>query len=278
MSKICRALKNIFTGKGSRPAYATISFLMTIAPNECLYVYVFDEKWSVAVNILLNKLVASLAIFTIFRVASGIIHICKKKVSLIWDDYKVIIEYGNLIEVKDGMKVISFDECFTSKIGDAPNEIKETSVCGQYLIKNKDIIIDDIIQEARIKPLRGKSAYRGLTKYEPGTSVLFNGDLLMAFAKLDENGRAYMSYEDYLKCLNKMWEEVNNYHGTRDVYIPVLGSLLTQFDKSLTQQQLVDTILDSYRLSPYKLKNPFKLHIVCKRREGFDINEVWGVK
>ena len=45
-------------------------------------------------------------------------------------------------------------------------------------------------------------------------------------------------------------------------------------NESLTQQKLLDIIIKSYSLSQHKLKLPCKLHIICKEREGFSLNEI----
>lgn len=68
------------------------------------------------------------------------------------------------------------------------------------------------------------------------------------------------------------------HHGTSDVYMPILGSKIVRFDKELSQQELLDTIIASYRVSPYKLKESYSLHIVCRERKDFSLNDVFGVK
>ena len=62
-------------------------------------------------------------------------------------------------------------------------------------------------------------------------------------------------------CLGKdnLWQQIDLYHGTEDVYIPRLESKIVRFDKELTQQQLLDIIIASYRLS----SNKMKLHASC---------------
>ena len=43
-------------------------------------------------------------------------------------------------------------------------------------------------------------------------------------------------------------------------------------------KELLDTMISSYRLSPKKMKKPYKLHIVCREREGFSLNDIFGVE
>ena len=117
-----------------------------------------------------------------------------------------------------------------------------------------------------------------MDRYASGT-IVPNGDyLLMAFAKLNQNGLGHLTYDEYLECLNSLWEQIDLWHGTSDVYVPILGSKITRFDKELTQQELLDTMISSYRLSPKKMKKPYKLHIVCREREGFSLNDIFGVE
>ena len=98
----------------------------------------------------------------------------------------------------------------------------------------------------------------------------------MAFAKLDEDGRGqFFSRDEYLDCLSILWNEIDKYYGQNDVCIPVLGAGLTRIgDKILTQQELLDIIIASYKLSSHKLKLPCQLHIVCKRNDNFSLNKI----
>ena len=138
--------------------------------------------------------------------------------------------------------------------------------------------MQELLDKAGIKPERGKSQFKGMDRYASGT-IVPNGDyLLMAFAKLDQNGLGHLTYDEYLECLNTLWEQIDLWHGISDVYVPILGSKITRFDKELTQQELLDTMISSYRLSPKKMKNPYKLYIVCREREGFSLNDIFGVK
>lgn len=98
----------------------------------------------------------------------------------------------------------------------------------------------------------------------------------MAFAKLDERGaRKFFSYQEYLDCLSNLWKEINIYYGQKDVCIPILGSGLTRInDASLNQQELLEIIILSYKLSPYKIKKTYKLCIICKENDDFSLNKI----
>ena len=177
--------------------------------------------------------------------------------------------------LKNCKKVISFDECFTTEVGELPHQIKPTSICGQFLSRHPDVDIPFLINSAGIKPLKKHSEYAGKDCYISGTLLPFGEYLLMAFGKLNSDGRANITRKEYTDSLSKLWQEIDKYFNQCDVVIPVLGAGITRFkDVSLNQQQLVDVIIASYRLSPYKIKPPHKLRIICAKTDGFSLNKI----
>ena len=90
------------------------------------------------------------------------------------------------------------------------------------------------------------------------------------------------AYDDLMILLNlandgnyNMWKEIDKYYGQKDVCIPILGSGVTRINGiSLTQQELLDLIIYSYKLSPYKIKVPYKLYIICKKKDNFSLNKI----
>ena len=205
----------------------------------------------------------------------------RKKVSIKGNNYKITVEYGDLFKIKNCKRVISFDECFSTHVGAAPADIKETSICGQYLIANPNLNIQQLIADSQLKSLKSKSKYRNKERYESGRIVSNGDDLLLAFAKLDKDGLARFSKRDeYLECLSTLWEEIDKYYGQQDVCIPILGAGLCRFEggsgASISQQDLLDMIIWSYRLSSHKIKAPYKLRIICKRDKDFSINNISG--
>lgn len=75
-----------------------------------------------------------------------------------------------------------------------------------------------------------------------------------------------------------MWEELHKYYNQQDISISILGSGQTYIDDnsgtSLSQQELLDIIILSYKLSPHKIKYPHKLRIICRKSDGFSLNEI----
>ena len=106
--------------------------------------------------------------------------------------------------------------------------------------------------------------------------VPFGDDLLLAFAKLNADGRAYFpTREAYLNSLAVMWSEIHKYYQQKDICIPVLGGGLTSIgEKKPTQQELVDLIIESYRLFAQKIMNPQKLRIICRRKDDISLSKI----
>lgn len=102
--------------------------------------------------------------------------------------------------------------------------------------------------------------------------------MLLAFAKLDKNGLGRLTRDEYLKCLSVLWEEIDKYYGQKDVCIPILGAGLTRFDggsgASIPQQELLDMMIWSYKLSSHKIKSPYKLRIICRRSDDFSLDKI----
>lgn len=218
---------------------------------------------------LFYKLLCFIIIFILIVFGYVIFYVARHKVKIRGNDYYVEIRYSDLFDIKNSIPVVNSDECFSSKLGDAPGEIKVSSIYGQYLLKNPSLDIDEIINKNDIRPERSHSDYNNQKCYTPGT-ILYNSDaLILAFARLDKNGCAkFHSLEDYMSCLSYMWQEIRSKHGDKDVAIPILGSGRTKIDGvSLSKQEILDYFILSYKLSCYKLQRNYKLIICCNRGE-----------
>ena len=265
-----------FSNKGSTAAYAIITAIFTLVPEEVFQNGFIQCTWSVTAVILINRLIFCAVVLLLTNAAYQYYRKHRKTVTIKNKTYAIKVEYGDLLTISEGKKVINFDECYNTNVGDRPEDIKADSVCGQYLTKYPIQDMQHLIDVTGVKP-SGKSSFSQKDSYTQGTIIPRGDFLLMAFAKLDKDGRGRMTYSQYLDCLNTLWTQIDLYHGTDDVYMPILGSRITRFDRELTQQELLDIMIASYRLSTKKLQLPNTLHIVCKEREGFSLNDVYGV-
>jgi len=199
----------------------------------------------------------------------------RKNITVKGHNYKVIVEYGDIFNAQNCKRVINFDECFSTEIGEAPFQIKPSSICGQFLQKNPNINVPVLLSNSGLKPQRKLSDFNSKKCFESGSLVPCGEYLLMAFGKLNKDGRAVMTREEYIESLNTLWREIDKHYTQTDVAIPVLGAGITRFKgEMLTQQQLIDIIVASYQISPYKIKEPNSLHIICKKRGDFSLNKV----
>lgn len=275
--------------KSLKCALAIITFIFTVVPEsyftkicpipECaIENSAFLEKYYNVICPISSRIVAFLAVWIISMLFCLFIRCVQWWKTIKGENYIIRIEYGNILNKQKCKRVIHFDECFTTDIGDQPEKIKETSLCGQYLKDHTCLDIPKLIEEAKLKPLDEKSRFKEKTKYQSGRMIPYGDDLLMAFAELDESGRGVMTRESYLNCLSVMWQEIDKYYAQHDVCIPILGAGITRFESasgaSYSPQELLNLMILSYKLSSYKIKAPYKLRIISKRTAGISLDRI----
>ena len=260
-------------------AFSIAMAVFTLLPESVFKVSNFGIELYGDESIILGRVIL-IGFIALVSIAAYLLFL-RKRNSILLDDDECIIEvkYGNILEESNCKRVISFDECFTVHVGDAPEDVKASSICGQYLCSNPDLDIKTLIERSGKTPEPKPSRFGNKACYAPGSIVPKGDELLVAFAKLNEDGRAEFSHrKEYLDCLERLWSEIHKYCDQKDVAIPILGSGLTNFSggsgKPLNQQELLNMIIRSYKLSANKIKRPQKLRIVCKRQEGFSLNKI----
>lgn len=257
--------------------FTVLSILFTFIPEKYFEILPLKLHISVERNILINRIFTFVVIFIVIFIVYCIRMKKRKGIVIKGKNYKIIVQYGDLLEMNNCKKLISFDECFTTDVGDAPGQIKRGSICGQYLTSNPSVAqnISNLITESGLKPAKEKSKFESKQKYESG-SIVPNGDyLLMSFAKLNQYGKGELTREEYWNSLGLMWREIDKYYSYKDVCIPILGSGITRVSQDeYSQQQLLDLMIESYKLSAYKVKAKNKLYIICKEADGFDLNNI----
>ncbi len=169
-------------------ASTLISIAFLFIPENLFEKYKFMPNMSDEINIIVNRIVFILGIIIISIAVSLIYMYLRKKIKIKGKNYIIQIEYGDINKIKKYKKVINFDECYTTTVGNAPSDIKPTSICGQYLLKNPNININQLIHNANLKASKTKSKFQGKVRYDSGKLVPNGEYLLMAFAKLDKNG------------------------------------------------------------------------------------------
>lgn len=256
-------------------AVYAISLVFTLVPESFFEQYKLFEKLSTETNTIINRLIAFAAVMALIAVVHAIFLCLRWSVRIKGKNYSIKVSYGDIFKQKNAKIVIPFDECFTTAVGTAPDEIKPTSICGQYLLKHPIGSMAPLLEKAKLMPIDSKSQYNNQERYESGRLVPRDNFLLMSFAKLDKDGLGRMTRDEYIDCLSVLWSEIDKYYGQTDVCISVLGSGITRLDDtSLSQQELLDMIIKSYQLSAHKIKKPAQLHIVCRRSDDFSLNRI----
>lgn len=249
---------------------------LAFVPDSIIGTVKLFDKLSDDQNLLIDRIGVLVVSFVLSFLLNGLYNRIRCKVKIQGNGYCIQVEYGDLFKCRNCQRIVSFDECFTTSVGSAPHEIKATSICGQYLASNSDLNVRQLIVDAGLRPAEAKSKFNNQTKYTSG-SIVPNGDtLLLAFAMLDENGRGYFpTRKAYLDSLAVMWSEIHKYYQQKDICIPVLGGGLTSIgDVTPTQQELIDMIIESYKLSTNKIKNPQKLRIICSRKDDIALSKI----
>ncbi len=282
-----------FLRKSITIAFALITVIFTFVPESLFDNYewlsedalkkceLFSNFDVQDINIVISRLVCFLSIWIIASLLYSAFLKLRRWITIKGPNYSIRVEYGNILKKSGCKRVISFDECFTTKAGSATSDINPTSICGQYLTAHSDIDMQKLIEDANVTPARSKSKYQQKTRYASGTIVPNGDDLLLAFAKLDERGKGrFFARDEYLECLNLLWKELENHYSEKDVCVPILGSGTTSFDggdgASISQQDLLDMMIWSYRLSSHKIKAPHKLRIICRKNGSFSLNNISG--
>lgn len=252
-----------------------ISVVFTFVPELYFAKIKIFAKASDELNIIVNRTLCFIIVLALVVMVYSLYLNCRKSVHIKGKNYNITISYGDIFDTPNALKVIPFDEYFSTQVGREPAQVKPNSICGQYLTKYPVANIQALIDRAQLKPLKGKSPHNNQERYESGR-LIPNGDyLLMAFAKLDKDGLGQMTREEFLECLSILWREIDKFYGQTDVCIPILGSGITRIgDNTPAQQELLDMIIGSYKLSVHKIKAPAKLHIVCKRQDNFSLNRI----
>lgn len=270
MNRVCAFLKSVYGY-----AIGITTLLFTFIPESFFTHGCFFVDCSEETVIILNRLLWLLGSAILSCIILVAYHKHRTSFPINGNGYKIVVEYGDIFKKTDCKKVIGFDECYSTKVGELPSDIKASSICGQFLAKYPDEDFKQIVQSSGLEPSKKRSEYQKKECYKSGSIVPYNEYLLLAFTKLDKDGLGRMSREDFLQCLDLLWRELDKYHADQSVAIPILGSGRTNFnDELLSQQQLLDMIIASYKLSPYKMKTPYELHIVCRKDDNFSLYKI----
>lgn len=225
-----------------------------------------------------NKKLVSFLIFIMIIIGIYIFLLIRantlKQIKLNINGSVLEVKEGNIFEESD-LKVISFNEYFDTKVDN--RIIAENTLNGKFIKEYVEDLneLDNIINEKLIPISINEQRSEGkCKKYELGTILEYNDFLLTAFSKFDENNRANLTLKEYLQFLMNFWNNLDIIYGNRSVNITIFGSGITRFtDLSyISEQELLETIIWSFKTSRIKFTYPSKITIIIPKGKIEKIN------
>lgn len=222
--------------------------------------------------------IAGIALLCILYIFIWIRENFREEIKININSSQLHIKVGNLFS-EAGLKVIGVNEYFDNIVDD--QIISKSSLHGKYITNyysdteelDKRIENDPHLKELMLERNEQRKLEKK-QKYKLG-SVFVDGDfLLTAFAKFDDNNRAYLYMNDYVNFLLNFWNEVDIIYSGRSVTIPLFGSGITRFKEyvDITDQELLELLVWSFKLSRIKFKYPAKATIIIHKDKASKIN------
>ncbi|MED2489848.1 hypothetical protein CN297_11900 [Bacillus cereus] len=203
---------------------------------------------------------------------------CSDNVKLNINNSTVHVKVGDIFEEEE-LKVIPFNEYFDTLVDN--KIISDRSLNGLYINNH----IDDVEElkhlintnqklKEKITNIKHGRLDGNKEQYKLGTIFQHGEYLLTAFAKFDENNRAYLYMNDYINFLLNFWNEIDILYGGRAVTIPLIGSGITRFKEynMITEQELLELLLWSFKVSKIKFTYPSRVTIVIDKSKKDKIN------
>lgn len=177
------------------------------------------------------------------------------------------IKLGDIFKQSE-LKVINFNEYFDTVVDN--KIIAKNSLNGQFILnKVQDVKeLDDIIKESlknNFILFNNERSKGKKIKYDIGSIVEYDDYLLTALTKFDKDNRANLSLRDYLIFLMNFWDNLDKIYANRSVCITLFGSSsITRFKDTndVTDQDLIEIILWSFKVSKIKFKYPTTITLV----------------
>lgn len=193
---------------------------------------------------------------------------------------EVEVYFGDIFEDTAELKAISFNEYFDTQVDD--KIISKKSLHGQFIEKyysGRVDVLNDIIDadEHLAEMIAGENSNRSTgkkTKYNLGTVCMAKDYLLVALSRFDMNNKAFLEMSDYVSCMLTFWNEVDRVYAGRTLSLPVLGSGITRFKnyENISDQELLELIIWTFKLSRVKFTYPSKVKIVVWKKKSEKIN------
>jgi hypothetical protein len=184
----------------------------------------------------------------------------------------VLIKVGDIFQ-QEGLKVIAFNEYFDTLVDN--RIISEQSLNGIFIQKHLSSPIGDLDKYIEnysfgAGELIDENSVRSVGKkrrYQPGTICIYNDFLLTAFAKFDDENRAFLTMPELLDFMINFWDRVNSVYALKSVSTAIFGSGITRImgNKKISDEDLLKIMLWTFRISEMRFKFPANLTIVIHK-------------
>lgn len=224
--------------------YKLISFVVFIAINVSIYIFLFVRA---------NKII---------------------NVKLDIDGSIVEIKEGDIFK-EEGLKVINFNEYFDTKVDN--KIIAENTLNGQFIKKYVENVeeLDNLIDQKLEKLDYNTNRKDGKKKrYALGEIVEYKDFLITSLGKFDDQNRANLTLKEYIGFLMNFWNSLDVIYANRNVSITIFGSGITRFKEItyISDQELLEIIIWSFKISKVKFKYPTKISIIIPKEKINKIN------
>jgi len=204
----------------------------------------------------------------------------QRRIRLKINNAVVEVYFGDIFDDTAELKAIPFNEYFDTKVDD--KVISKRSLNGQFIERfftGQVEALDDVItnDEHLQKMIVGENPVRSVgkkTKFKLGSICMARDYILVALSHFDADNRAFLDMSDYISCLLTFWNEVDRVYAQRSLALPVLGSGITRFidNENISDQELLEMIIWTFKLSRVRISYPSKLKIVVWDKKFKDIN------
>lgn len=208
----------------------------------------------------------------------------RTKIKLRINNSTVEIKFGDIFEDDSEIKAIAFNEYFDTIVDD--KIISNNTLNGMFIkkffpdnVNNLDKYIENDLHLKNnlicenTKRLSGKKK-----KYSLGSACLIDYEkdlyIITALTHFDDDNRAFIELKEYISFLFSFWDEVDRLYSGRTVAIPVFGSGVTRFKNydNISDQELLELIIWSFKVSRMKFAYPSKLKIIIYKDKKDKIN------
>ena len=214
----------------------------------------------------------------------------KQSVNLKINDTNVKISEGDIFELlerdpekrRGELSIIGVNDFYDTIVDN--DVIAEETLHGQYINKLQkmgklDQLEDKIKTDDKLNRKENSKYVLEREKgkkirYRLGSVVEFENYVLTAFAKFDEDNKAYLSSEDYVGFWMRFWKNIDEIYAGRTLNIPLMGAGIARFrDGKPTKQELLEVMLLSLKLSGFhNTYSDKQINIVIYKSDVKDID------